>query len=183
MKLLFDFFPIVLFFVAYKLYGIYVATAVAIFATALQIGMFWFKNRRFETMHLVTFALIFVMGGATLILQDEMFIKWKPSVINWLFAVILIASSFIGKEPLMKKMMGGQIQLEDVIWNKINLLWAGFFAVVGFLNIYVVYNFDTDTWVDFKLFGIMGLTVVFIILQALYLARFMPEEAEEEVDR
>lgn len=171
MKLLFDFFPIVLFFIAYKLYGIYAATVVAIIASFLQVGLFWFKHRRFETTHLLTLGLIVIFGGATLLLQDEMFIKWKPSVLNWLLGLVFLGSHFVGKQTLTQRMLGGNISLPTHGWARLNLSWSAFFILLGFINLYVVYNFDTDTWVNFKLFGMLGLTFLFIVLQAIYLSR------------
>ena len=186
MKVLYDFFPVLLFFVTFKLYddpqqGILVATAVAIVATFFQVGIFWWRHRRVEKMHLVTLALIVVLGGLTLLLEDEMFIKWKPTVVNWLFGLVFLASQFVGEKPLVRRMMEANIQLPDPIWVRLNGSWVVFFTAMGFTNLYVVYNFDTDTWVDFKLFGLMGLTFAFIIVQALYLARHIKhdEEAEE----
>lgn len=171
MKLLFDFFPILLFFIAYKIYGIYTATVVAIVAAFVQVAWFWLQHRRFETMHLVTLGLIVVLGGATLILQDEMFIKWKPTVVNWLFAVVFAGSHFIGNKTIIERMMGGNIALPQPIWARLNASWTMFFLVLGVTNLYVLYNFDTDTWVNFKLFGMLGLTLVFVVLQAVYLGR------------
>ena len=173
MKILFDFFPIILFFVAFKIYGIYVATAVAIAATFIQVAYFWYKHRRFETTHIVTLVIISVFGGATLILENELFIKWKPTVLNWLFALAFIGSQFIGDKNIAQRMMGKAIILEKLIWTRLNLSWAVFFIALGFLNLFVIYNFDTETWVNFKLFGMMGLTVLFVVLQSLVLARFI----------
>ncbi len=110
MKFLFDFFPILLFFIAYKMYDIYVATAVAIVAAALQTLLFWVKHRRFEKMHLITFGLLAVFGGLTLILKDPVFIKWKPTVINWLFATVFLGSHWFGAKPLVQRMMEHAIQ-------------------------------------------------------------------------
>jgi len=181
MKFLYDFFPILLFFIAYKIYGIYAATVVAMAASFIQVGSFWIKHRRFETMHLVTLGLIVVLGGATLWLQDERFIKWKPTLVNWMFALAFLGSQFIGKKPLVERMMGGTVQLPNEIWGRLNLIWVIFFTLMGLANLYVVYNYDTDTWVNFKLFGMMGLTFAFVIGQAFYLARYMqPEEETEE---
>jgi intracellular septation protein len=171
MKFLYDFFPILLFFVAYKFYGIYAATVVAIVAAFAQSGLFWLKHRRFEKMHLVTLALIVVFGGLTLILHDEMFIKWKPSVLNWLFGAVFIGSQYIGKKTLVERMMGANVALPTMVWNKLNMSWGLFFLALGFINLYVVYNFDTDTWVNFKMFGMLGLTLVFVIGQSFYLMR------------
>lgn len=173
MKLLFDFFPILLFFIVFKMYGIFAATAVAIIATFLQVGFYWFKHRRFEKIHLITLVLITVFGGATLLLEDEIFIKWKPTVLNWLFAVAFIGSRFIGKKTIAERMMGNAIELPKNIWKHLNSSWAVFFVSLGFANIYVLYNYDTETWVNFKLFGMMGLTVLFVVVQSLVLARFI----------
>jgi intracellular septation protein len=181
MKLLYDFFPILLFFIAYKAAGIYTATAVAIIAAFLQVGLYWFKHRRFENMHLVTLALIIVFGGATLVLQDEMFIKWKPTVLNWLFALAFLGSQFIGKQTLVQRMLGKAVALSGNIWLWLNLSWIVFFFALGAINLYIVYYFDTDTWVNFKLFGMLGLTILFIIVQSLYIARFAdPDNNTEE---
>jgi intracellular septation protein len=177
MKLLFDFLPIVLFFTAFKLYGIYVATAVAVGASIAQVGFSWLRHRQVETMHLVTLALIVVLGGATLLLHDEMFIKWKPTAVNWAFAVAFLGSQFVGRKPLVERMLTGTLELPRPVWQRLNLSWVAFFLTMGAANIYVIYNFDTDTWVDFKLFGMLGLTILFLIVQAFYLARHIkPEE-------
>lgn len=182
MKFLYDFFPILLFFIAYKIYGIYAATAVAIGASFVQVGWYWLKYRRFENMHLITLALLVVFGGLTLILQDETFIKWKPTVINWLFAMVFLGSQFIGKKTIVERMMGANIDLPAAVWPRINMAWAGFFVFLGVVNLYVMQNYDTDTWVNFKLFGMTALTLVFIVGQGLYLARFMKGEPATETE-
>jgi intracellular septation protein len=179
MKLLFDFFPILLFFIAYKTFDIFVATAVIIVSALIQVAFFRIKYKRYETMHLVTLGLVIVFGGATLLLQDEMFIKWKPSIVNWLFFVAFLTSHFIGKQPLIKRMMGGSITMPASVWTRLNLAWSLFFLVLGLINVYVIYNFDTDTWVNFKLFGMLGLTLAFVLIQGIYVARYI--EAEEPV--
>jgi intracellular septation protein len=180
-KFFIDFFPILLFFIAYKLYGIFVATAVAIVASFVQVGFFWFQHRRFENMHLITLGLIVVLGGATLLLQDETFIKWKPSVVNWAFALAFLGSQFIGKKNLIQRMMEGQVKVSsEQVWSYLNMGWVTFFIVIGLVNLYVAFNFDTDTWVNFKLFGMMGLTLLFVIAQAFYLARYVLEEDVEK---
>ena len=178
MKFLFDFFPILLFFIAYKVGGIFVATGVAIAATFLQVGLFWYKHRRFERMHLITLALIVIFGGLTIALRDETFIKWKPTILDWLFAAAFLGSQFIGKQPLVQRMLASNFSLPDSVWTRLNLLWIVFFTLMGGLNLYVAFTFDTETWVNFKLFGMMGLTVLFVIAQAFYLARHIPEEPE-----
>ncbi|MFQ5519224.1 MAG: septation protein A [Mariprofundus sp.] len=175
MKFLFDFFPVLLFFIAYKMYDIYVATAVLIIACFVQTAGHWAIHRKLEKSHVITLVLVSLFGGATLLLQDEMFIKWKPSVINWIFGAAFIGSQFIGEKNIIQRMLGAQLELPKIIWRNLNNAWALFFIALGFLNLYVVYNFDTDTWVDFKMFGLMGLTLVFMLLQGLYLARHIKE--------
>ena len=147
--------------------------AVAIVASVIQVAGFWLRHRRVETMHLVTLAIIVIFGGATLILQDEMFIKWKPTILNWLFALAFFASHFIGDKTIVQRMMSSAITLPPAIWTRLNIGWTIFFTVVGFINLYVVYNFDTETWVDFKVFGILGLTLVFVFLQFFFIARYV----------
>jgi intracellular septation protein len=179
MKFLFDFFPILLFFIAYKMYDIYVATGVAIAAAAVQSVSYWLKHRRFEKMHLVTFALLAVFGGLTIALRDPTFIKWKPTVINWLFAAVFIGSHWIGERPLVERMMSHAIQVPATVWLRLSWMWILFFAAIGVLNLYVAYNFDEATWVNFKLFGILGITFAFVIAQAFYLSRYMQQENPE----
>ena len=181
MKLLFDFFPILLFFIAYKTWDIYVATAVAIAASVVQVAAYWWRHRRFETMHLVTLGLIVVLGGATLVFHSEVFIKWKPTVVNWLFAIAFLGSQWLSEKSLVQRMMEKSVQLPSMVWNRLNISWSVFFIMLGALNLYVAFNFDTDTWVNFKLFGMMGLTLVFIIAQAFYMAPYMgTDEADSD---
>ncbi len=179
MKFLFDFFPVILFFIAYKTSDIYVATVVAIVAGIAQVGYTWLKNRRIENAHIITLVLLVVMGGATLYLQDETFIKWKPTVVNWLFAVAFLGSQFIGKKPIIQRMLGTTVSLPESIWLRLNMSWVVFFAVLGAANLYVVYTFDTDTWVNFKLFGMLALTFGFVLIQGFFIARHIKPEADE----
>jgi intracellular septation protein len=180
MKFLFDLFPILLFFLAYKLYDIYVATAVAIAAAFLQTGLYWLKHRKFETMHLVTLGILVLFGGLTLVLHDPVFIKWKPTVVNWLFALIFLGSRFIGQRTLVERMMSHAISVPAAVWLKLNWAWTLFFIAIGLINIYVAYHFSEATWVNFKLFGMLGLTLLFVFVQAFYLSRFMePGDSKE----
>lgn len=179
MKILFDFFPILLFFVAFKLYDIYVATMVAIAATVLQVGVAWIRTRKVEPMHIITLALIVVFGGATIYFKDELFIKWKPTVVNWLFGIAFLLSQVSGGRTFVERMMGGNIDLPSTIWRRLNVAWASFFITLGFINLFVVYTFDTETWVNFKLFGLLGLTVLFAIGQTIYLSRYVTEADKE----
>lgn len=176
MKFLFDLFPIILFFIAYKMYDIYVATAVVIVATFVQLAYFWLKHRRLEKMHLVTLILVVVFGGATILLQDEAFIKWKFSVVNWLFGLAFLGSQFIGEKNLIQRMLDKQISLPPQVWTRLNISWVVYFLSLGFVNVYVMYNFDTDTWVNFKTFGNIGLTLVLIAGQGLYMHKYLKQQ-------
>jgi intracellular septation protein len=173
MKLLLDFFPIILFFVAFKLAGIYVATGVAIVATIAQIAWLRWRTGKVETMQWLSLGVIVLFGGATIVAHNDTFIKWKPTVLYWLMGGALLAGQVFFRKNLLKSLMGAQLQLPDVAWRVMNWNWIAFFAVMGVINLWVAYTFDTDTWVNFKLFGGLGLMVLFILAQALYLGRYM----------
>ncbi len=214
MKQLFDFFPIVLFFIVYKFYldlpdeiilgindlipflritpgessdAIYLATFAAIVVTLIQVAIAATIIKKVEKMPLITLALLVVFGGATLLFKDPLFIQWKPTAINWLFALVFAGSHFIGKKPLVQRMMSQALDIEDErVWLKLNIAWIGFFLFSGVANLLVApeidpldFQFSEDTWVDFKLFGLLGLTVIFVVAQAFYLARYMPSTSEE----
>jgi len=178
MKLLFDLFPVILFFVAFKFQGIYVATAVAIAATVAQIIWTKFKHGKVDVMLWVSFAIIGGFGGATLLLHDETFIKWKPTVLYWLFSAILLISNWLFNKNLMRALLHEKIALPLHIWHRLNMGWSLFFAVLGFINLYVAFNYSTDAWVNFKLFGFTGLMVVFILAQSAWLAKYVDEKKE-----
>lgn len=179
MKQLLEFIPIILFFIAYKLYDIYVATAVVIVATIIQVAITWLKYRKVEKMQWITLGLIIVMGGATIYLQNENFIKWKLTIIEWLFGLAFLGSQFIGEKTFVERMMGANLELPVTIWKRLNLIWSAFFIGVGSLNLYVMYSFNTDDWVTFKTFIVPGLMIVFIILQMIYLYKYLPETEEK----
>lgn len=199
MKFLFDLFPIILFFVAFKVAGanpdqaaalansigyladakqlpVLIATAVAIVATFGQIGWVHYRHGKADKMLWISLAIIVVFGGATLLLHDETFIKWKPTVLYWLFAVVLITSALLFKKNLIKAMMEKQLTVPEPVWSRLNLSWAGFFTFMGFLNLYVAFNYSTEAWVNFKLFGSMGLMFGFVIAQSLLLSKYVQEE-------
>ena len=180
MKLLVDFFPIVLFFAAYKMADIYVATLAAIVGAIIQVAYTWIRTRKVETMHLVSLVLILVFGGATWFLRDPTFIKWKPTVLNWLFGLVFLGSQFIGDKPVIQRMLSAQIELPAFVWWRLNLAWVIFFLTIGGVNLYVAYHYEESVWVNFKLFGMLGLTIVFVLLQSLYLSRHMPQPGAEE---
>lgn len=194
MKFLYDLFPLLLFFAAFKLYDIYVATAVAIVASFVQVGIFWLKHRRFETLHLVTLAVIAVFGGMTLLLHDDTFIKWKPTLVYWILAALLLASRWFGDKTAIERMMSAQISLPAAVWKRLNLSWGIFFAALGAVNLYVAFYYGLDldeetrrnAWVNFKVFGLLGLTLVFVVAQAFFMARHMqdkPPAAESDGKR
>ncbi|MBI4204137.1 MAG: septation protein A [Betaproteobacteria bacterium] len=176
MKFLFDIFPVVLFFTAFKFYDIYVATAVAIGATFVQIGWVWLRHRKVEKMLWISLGVIVVFGGATLLLRDETFIKWKPTVLYWLFGTALAVGALIFKKNLVRTMMEKQVTLPDMVWTKLQASWIAFFVVMGALNLFVAYNFSTDAWVNFKLFGGIGLMLIFVLLQALMLGKYVQDK-------
>lgn len=206
MKLLFDFFPVILFFIAYKgfsavppglldvlnqisglgldpathSHAIYFATLVAILSSFIQVSLYRIRHGRFERMHLISLGILVLVGGSTLLLRDPIYFMWKPTLLNWLFAIILLGSAFWGEKSLIERMMGASIEVPANIWQRLNLAWVGFFVFTGIANLYVAYNFSEESWVNFKLFGLLGLTVAFIILQAFYLARHMPDEEPEQ---
>jgi len=183
MKLLYDFFPAILFYIAYKFYGIFVATGVLIVASAVQVGYLWIRHRRVETMHVITFILVLIFGGTTIILHDAIFLKWKVSIINWLFGLAFLASEIFMKKTLVQwlieegnkhhKSAQKQFDLPKNVWRKLNAMWAGYFLLIGFVNIYIVYQYSTRIWVDFKVFGMLGMTIVFILLQTWYLYKHL----------
>jgi intracellular septation protein len=178
MKLLFDLFPVLLFFITYKLQGIFAATAVAIAATVLQIIWTKYRHGKVDTMLWVTFAIVAILGGATLMLHNENFIKWKPTALYWIFSVVLLFSNLLFRKNLMRAMLHEKIALPVHVWNRLNLIWSLFFGVLGFINLYVAHNFSTDTWVNFKLFGFSGLMLAFILAQGAWLAKYIDEKKE-----
>lgn len=177
MKILIDFLPVAVFVLVYQMTGdIVLATAILIPATAAQVALAWWRWRRVEKAHLITLALVVVMGGATVIAGDGAFIKWKPTVINWLFAIAFLMSPLVGGKTLTQRMMEKSLSLPVPIWRRLNLAWGVFFIVMGAINIAVFEYFSEAVWVNFKLFGMLGLTLLFLLAQGLYLARCLPRD-------
>lgn len=191
MKLLFEFLPIALFFGIYKYTGdIYHATLALIIAAVIQVSIEWFKYHKVEKSRLIGLVLILLLGGATLLFHDDIFIKWKVTVINWLFAIILLGSQFIGNKTIIERMMGAVVELPKPAWLRLNIYWAIFFFISGLLNIYFAFYYGlnlsmeerTDAWVNFKFYGLFGLTILFMILQILFMQKYaqIPEEINEK---
>jgi intracellular septation protein len=170
MKALTDLLPILLFFILYKIAGIYAATWGAIVAATGQFLYYKIRYKRVEPMVTITMILIIILGGATLLFHNELFIKWKPTAIDWAFALAFLGSQWTAK-PLMQRMLEKTIQLPKSTWGTLNIGWAIFFSVMGAVNIYVAYHYNTDTWVNFKVFGTLGLTIAFVVLQSIYISR------------
>jgi intracellular septation protein len=182
MKILLDFLPIVLFFGAYKLHGIYVGTAVLMAATVVQMAVTYALERKLQTMHKVTLALVLVFGALTLFLQDERFIKWKPTVLYAAMAIALAIAVWILKKNFLKMMLGSQLDLPDFVWMRLNWAWVLYCLFMSVLNGYVAYAFSTDAWVDFKLWG-YAFPLAFIIGQGVYVSRFLGTQGSvTEVD-
>lgn len=202
MKFLFDLFPVILFFVSYQIAGshseaaaavanqwmgggiavqqapILIATAVAIVATFAQIGWLLARGRKVDTMLWVSLGLIVVFGGATLFFHNATFIKWKPTILYWLFSTSLLVSSVVFDKNLIRSFMETQLKLPDGVWTRLNAAWIVFFATMGFLNLYVAFEFPEATWVKFKLFGGMGLMFAFVIAQSMFLGKYIEEDKQ-----
>jgi intracellular septation protein len=206
MKILFDFLPIALFFGMFKyaeshrdwaagvatdslgfmvsggVVGaseapVLLATVVVILATMAQIAWLKLRGRKIETMLWVSLGLVTVLGGATIYFHSEEFIKWKPTVLYWIMGGALLIGQVMFRKNGIKSLMGAQMTLPEPVWRNVNLSWVGFFALMGLLNLYVAFNFDTSIWVNFKLFGGLGLMLLFILLQAVYLTRHAKPDA------
>ncbi len=180
-KLLTDFFPLLVFFAAFQFYDIYIATASAIVAAVVQVGALLLRRRRVDAMQWVTLALLLVFGGLTLLLRNDAFIKWKPSIVNWLFALCIIAPMCVGKPGVIQRLLGAQMQLPARVWRDLNFAWAAFFTLLGGLNVYVAFYYNlgadeaqrTQTWVTFKVFGLTGLSLAFVLIQGVWLWRHL----------
>lgn len=207
-KFLFDLFPVLMFFITLKiaektamagawLAGIFetlglaitvkpdlvpvmLATVVVIIASVIQITWVKLKHDKVDKMLLISATLIILLGGMTLYLQNDNFIKWKPTVLYWLFTIVLIVTDLFWHKNLVKTMMGHAMELPELVWKKLNYSWAIFFIFLGFLNLYVAFSYSIDVWASFKLFGVTGIMFVFIILQTLILSKYLPKEKGKE---
>lgn len=175
MKFLFELFPVALFFVAILVWDIFVATAVAIAATFAQVGWLALRGKKIPPMLWASLAIIVVFGGLTLYLRDKTFILWKPTVLYWLFGAVL-AGAAAARRNLIRSLLSEQMSLPDPVWARLNWSWVGFFAVMGVLNLYVAFNFSEKVWASFKLFGGMGLMLLFVLVQSALLAKYVEDK-------
>jgi len=178
-NLIYDFVPVLLFFFAFKFYGIYAATVVGIISTAAQVLLTGIFKKKIDKQQLITLIVFVIFGGMTLYFHNPMFVKWKPSVIFWIFGTAFIGSQFIGKKPLIQRMLEKMLETEKPLpnraWKFLNAAWAIFFLSMGTVNIYIAYHYSTDTWVNFKFYGILGLLLAFSFAQGIYLSRYLTE--------
>lgn len=179
MKQFFEFIPLVIFFIVYKMVDIYAATGALMVTTGLLLAYNYFKNGKVEKMHVITFLMVFVFGTLTLVLHDDVFIKWKVTFVYALFSVALLVSQFIFKKPIIKQMLGKEITLPENVWSNLNIAWAIFFLALGLLNIYVAFSLPQEVWVNFKVFGLLGATLVFTVLSGVYIYKYLPKEADK----
>ena len=179
MKFLFDLFPILLFFIAYKFGGIYIATATSIIASIIQIGYLLFRHKKVDVTMWISLGIIIVLGGATLVSHNDDFIKWKPTALYWLFAIALLISPLLFKKNIIRSMLSEQIALPERIWRNLNLSWAIFFIIMGLVNRYVALTYSTDVWVNFKLFGSTAMMFVFIVGQGIILNKYLDNKKHD----
>jgi intracellular septation protein len=180
MHAILEYIPLVIFFIFYKFGDIYWATGSLIVTSAIQIAYYLIKKQPVPKRNLIFFGLIAVFGGLTIFLHDDTFLKWKVTIINGIFAVALIASQKFFNKNIIKQFLAEALTLPEEIWNKLNLAWAMFFATCGLLNWYIAFNFSLEAWVNFKVFGLTGLTFVFAIGSVLSLYKYMPDDQEDE---
>ena len=179
MKQFIEFIPLVIFFIVYKTVDIYAATGALMAAMTLTTAYSYFKNGKLEKMQIITLAMILVFGTFTLVLHDDVFIKWKVTVVYALFSIALLVTQFVFKKPAIKQMLGKELTLPEHVWANLNVAWALFFALLGAVNIYVAFYLPLEVWVNFKVFGLMGVTLVFTILSGIYLYKYIPKDEKK----
>ncbi len=174
-----EYIPLIIFLLFYKFADLYWATGSLIVTSALQILYYLIKKEKVPTRNWIFFTLIAVFGGLTIFFHDDAFIKWKVTIINEFFAIALLVSHYVFNKNIIKQFLSESLTLPEPIWIKLNLAWAVFFALCGALNLYVAFSFDLDTWVNFKVFGLTGLTLVFAVGSILSLYKYLPQDSEE----
>lgn len=183
MHLLYEIFPVFLFFIAFKVYDIYVATIVGIVATLVQViaNRLWFGS--WDRKQVITLAVFVVFGGMTLYFHNPIFVKWKPTIVFWVFATAIMITQFFTYKPMMQRLMENMVSEQGTVpafvWKRLNMLWAVFFFAMGAVNLYIAYYLSNDAWVNFKFYGITGALFVISILQAVYLMRVMTDTKPE----
>lgn len=180
MKLLTDLLPVVVFFVAYKLGDIYIATAAAMAVAVVQAAWLWLRHRRLEPMQLAVVGMIVVLGTFTLIFHDPVFFIWKPTLVNWAFAVVVLSTQLFSRKGMLERMLGAQLSLPAPVWQRLSYSWTAFFVGMGALNLFVAHRYELDTWVNFKLYGTLGLTLLFALLQGLYFSRHLEAQPDQD---
>ncbi len=178
MNLLFDFLPIVAFVIAYKFFGIFPATAVLVVGVVAAAAMQWFRERKINSLMLISAGLVLVLGGITLALRNETFIQWKPTVASWTFALVFLASRFIGKKTMIEQMMGQAVSLDPALWRRLNYIWAFFWIVMGFVNLWLLFSFDLTAWVNWHLPVLFGLSTIFFLANGYWISTKLPPETE-----
>lgn len=173
MNLLIDFVPIFIFFIVFKLKGIVAATIATIIVSFIQLVIIKIATNQLPKIQSISFLILLVLGGLALICKQEIFIKLKPTVIYWILAIIFLLTHYLSKKSILEKISNNAINLPANVWRKLNTVWSIFFIIMGILNLYVVYFYDTNTWVNFKLFGTLGLTILFVICQTCFLAKYL----------
>lgn len=179
MQLFYEIFPVFLFFLAFKFYGIYAATIVGIVTTLLQVFITRLLQKKWDKKQLITLAVFLFFGGLTLYFHNPIFVKWKPTVIFWIFSILIITTHFFTQKPLMQRLMENMLQGKGTIprpvWYRLNSLWAVFFTTLGAINLYIAYHYSNDAWVNFKFYGVTSALIIFSIIQAVYLSRYITE--------
>jgi len=180
MQIFFDFFPIFLFLIAYFMFGMMAATAVAIGACIIQVSAFWWMHRRVETMQIMTLVIVLTLGGMTLWTKNALFFQWKPTIAYWAFGLVFLVTQIFGEKPMLQRMMDSKIDAPDFVWRRLNLSWILFFTTLGFVNLFVAYHYSESFWAMFKFFGAMGMMLVFAIGQSVYLSKYIKEDDIKE---
>lgn len=180
MRMTLDFILIIAFFLAYQFFGIYVATGTIMAGSAIQVFFHRWHAKEWDSFSVRLAIIVWVLGTATLIFHNSIFIKWKPSILYWGLSTAFLSTQYLSKEPTLKKLLGSKIILPDPIWLQLNLAWGLFFLGLGLLNVYVIYHFTTTQWVYFKAVGCVGLSLIFILAQGIYIARHISDESVNE---
>ncbi|PKF62624.1 septation protein A [Psychromonas sp. psych-6C06] len=182
MKQVLEFIPLIIFFIVYKTADIYAATAALMIGMTITFIYSYFKNgKKAEKMQIITLGMILIFGTFTLVLHNDAFLKWKVTLVYAVFAIGLLATQYIFKKPAIKQMLGKELDLPDSIWNNLNLAWALFFIVLGVVNTYIAFNLSQEVWVNFKVFGLLAVTIIFTVLSGLYLYKHLPEEGQKKI--